>query len=492
MKIREHMERFLLYALTKKEGESYMGGLFGVASKSNCTLELFYGVDYHSHLGTRRGGMATYGKNGFSRAIHNIENSPFRTKFERDVDELTGNLGIGCISDYEPQPLLVQSHLGSFAITTVGKINNLEQLLKVVYENGHAHFQEMSGGQINATELVASLICKKETIVEGIQYVQEIIDGSMTLLLMTADGLYAARDRYGRTPLVIGKKENAYCVSFESFAYINLGYSDYKELGPAEIAFITPEEVKTLSAPREEMRICSFLWVYYGYPTSAYEGVNVEQMRYNCGSMLAKRDAGTVEPDVVAGVPDSGVAHAIGYANESKIPYARPFIKYTPTWPRSFMPQNQNQRNLIARMKLIPVKALIENKRLLLIDDSIVRGTQLRETTEFLYQSGAKEVHVRPACPPLLYGCKYLNFSRSKSELDLITRRIILEREGEQADKVLDEYADPKSERYAGLLEAIRKEQNFTTLRYHRLDDLIESIGISPCKLCTFCFNGKE
>ena len=469
-----------------------MGGFFGVASKNNCTLELFYGIDYHSHLGTRRGGMAVCGERGFQRAIHNIENSPFRTKFERDVEEMEGNLGIGCISDYEPQPLLIQSHLGSFAITTVGKINNMDELLRYVYENGNTHFQEMSSGQVNATELVASLICKKDSIVEGIQYVQEIVDGSMTLLLMTKEGLYAARDRYGRTPLVIGHKDDAYCVSFESFAYINLGYSDYKELGPAEIVFIDPDGVKTLSEPKKEMRICSFLWVYYGYPTSSYEGVNVEEMRYKCGSMLAKRDEGTISPDIVAGVPDSGIAHAIGYANESGIPYARPFIKYTPTWPRSFMPTHQSQGNLIARMKLIPVKALIQNKKLLLIDDSIVRGTQLRETTEFLYASGAKEVHVRPACPPLLYGCKYLNFSRSKSEMDLITRRIIKEREGNVTQEVLDEYADPCSKRYEEMLEAVRKEQNFTTLRYHRLDDLEESIGISPCKLCTYCFNGKE
>ncbi len=470
-----------------------MGGFFGVASKNDCVLELFYGVDYHSHLGTRRGGMATHGKAGFNRAIHNIENSPFRTKFERDVEEMEGNLGIGCISDFEPQPLLIQSHLGSFAITTVGKINNFDELLGRVYKDGHSHFQEMSGGQVNATELVASLICKKPTIVEGIQYVQEIIDGSMTLLLMTEDGLYAARDRYGRTPLAIGHKEDAYCVSFESFAYINLGYSDYKELGPGEIAFITPEGVETLSAPKEEMKICSFLWVYYGYPTSSYEGVNVEEMRYKCGSMLAKRDGDSVHPDVIAGVPDSGIAHAIGYANEAGIPYARPFIKYTPTWPRSFMPQNQSQRNLIARMKLIPVPALIEDKKILLIDDSIVRGHQLRETTEFLYNSGAKEVHVRPACPPLLYGCKYLNFSRSKSELELITRRVIKEQEGEDCpQEVLDEYADPCSCRYAKLIEEIRKRQNFTTLRYHRLDDLIASIGIEPCKLCTYCFDGKE
>ena len=428
-----------------------MGGFFGVAAKTDCILDLFYGVDYHSHLGTRRGGMATFGKGGFHRAIHNIENSPFRTKFERDVEEMKGNIGIGCISDFEPQPLLIQSHLGSFAITTVGKINNLDALLNIVYENGHTHFQEMSGGQINATELVASLICKKETIVEGIRYVQEIIDGSMTMLIMTNEGIYAARDRYGRTPLMVGKKEDAYCVSFESFAYMSMGYSDYKELGPAEIVYITPESVEVVSEAKKDMKICSFLWVYYGYPTSSYEGVNVEEMRYKCGSMLAKRDKGTIEPDVVAGVPDSGIAHAIGYANESGYRYARPFIKYTPTWSRSFMPTNQAQREKVARMKLIPVPSLIEDKRLLLIDDSIVRGTQLRETTEFLYNSGAKEVHVRPACPPLLYGCKYLNFSRSKSELDLITRRIILEREGENAEKVLGEYADPNSDRYAAM-----------------------------------------
>ena len=408
-----------------------MGGFFGVASKRDCVLELFYGVDYHSHLGTRRGGMATFGEDGFNRAIHNIENSPFRTKFDRDVGEMKGNIGIGCISDFEPQPLLICSRLGSFAITTVGKVNNYEELLRQLYDNARSHFQEMTNGQVNVTELIAALICEKDSIVEGIEYVQDIVEGSMTLLLMTKDGIYAARDRYGRTPLVVGHKEDAYCVSFESHAYINLGYRDYKELGPSEIAYITPEGVETLREPRKEMRICSFLWVYYGYPTSAYEGVNVEEMRYKCGSMLAKRDGDSVHPDVVAGVPDSGIAHAIGYANESGIPYARPFIKYTPTWPRSFMPSNQDQRNLIARMKLIPVQALIENKKLLLIDDSIVRGTQLRETTEFLYNSGAKEVHVRPACPPLLYGCKYLNFSRSKSEMELITRQMIKKREGE-------------------------------------------------------------
>ncbi len=469
-----------------------MGGIFGVAAKKNCTLELFYGIDYHSHLGTRRGGMATYGPEGFNRAIHNIENSPFRTKFERDVEEMKGHMGIGCISDYEPQPLLIQSHLGSFAIVTVGKINNFRALLDKLYASGNSHFQEMSSGQVNATELVASMICQRDSLVDGIRYVQEMVDGSMTMLLLTKNGIYAARDRFGRTPLIVGQKEDAYCISFENFAYINLGYSDYKELGPGEIVLVTPEGVKQLAPPGDKMRICSFLWVYYGYPTSSYEGVNVEEMRYKCGSMLAKRDGKEVSADIVAGVPDSGIAHAIGYANESRIPFARPFIKYTPTWPRSFMPTNQEQRNLIARMKLIPVKALIEKKRLLLIDDSIVRGTQLRETTEFLYQSGAKEVHVRPACPPILFGCKYLNFSRSQSDLDLISRRVILEREGEHADSTLGEYADPESERYECMCQEICKKQNFTSLRYHRLDDMVESIGLPKCKLCTYCFDGKE
>ena len=470
-----------------------MGGFFGVASKNDCVLELFYGVDYHSHLGTRRGGMATYGKAGFNRAIHNIENSPFRTKFDRDVSEMKGHLGIGCISDFEPQPLLIQSHLGSFAVTTVGKVNNYEELLNRLYNNARSHFQEMTNGQINVTELVAALICEKDSILEGIKYVQELVDGSMTMLVMTKEGIYAARDRYGRTPLVVGHKTDAYCVSFESHAYINLGYTDYKVLGPAEVVYVTPEGVEVLCKPQEEMKICSFLWVYYGYPTSSYEGVNVEEMRYKCGSMLAKRDGNSVRPDIVAGVPDSGIAHAIGYANESGIPYARPFIKYTPTWPRSFMPTNQSQRNLIARMKLIPVHALIENKKLLLIDDSIVRGTQLRETTEFLYQSGAKEVHVRPACPPIMYGCKYLNFSRSKSEMELIARQMIKKREGDDVSKeVLEEYSHPCTCRYAQMIEDIRKQQNFTTLRYHRLDDLLTSIGIEPCKVCTYCFDGKE
>ena len=470
-----------------------MGGFFGVASKEACNLDLFYGTDYHSHLGTRRGGMATYGSDGWKRAIHNIENSPFRTKFEKDVDTMKGNIGIGCISDYDPQPILIQSHLGCFGITTVGKINNADQLIRNLYENGHTHFQSMTNGQINSTELVAALICKKDSFVEGIRYVQSVVEGSMTLLLLTENGIYAARDLLGRTPVVIGKKENAYCVSFESFAYINLGYTDYKELGPGEIVYVTPESVETVSPACEKMRICSFLWVYYGYPTSSYEGVGVEEMRYNCGKLLAQRDDHSIDVDIVAGVPDSGIAHAIGYANESGIPYARPFIKYTPTWPRSFMPTTQSQRNLIARMKLIPVHRLIKDKSLLMIDDSIVRGTQLRETTEFLYRNGAKEVHIRPACPPLLYGCKYLNFSRSKSEMDLITRRVIAKREGENvSDKVLADYADPNSTNYKEMLEEIRKELNFTSLKFHRLDDLKASIGISPCKLCTYCWDGKE
>lgn len=467
-----------------------MGGIFGVASKTSCVLDLFFGVDYHSHLGTRRGGMAVYGREGFNRAIHNIENSPFRTKFDKDVEELEGNIGIGCISDNEPQPLLVQSHLGSFAITTVGKINNVDALVQNAYDNGCTHFLEMSGSKINSTELVASLINQKSSITEGLRYVQDMVEGSMTILVMTSNAIYASRDKMGRTPLAIGKKEDAFCVSFECFAYINLGYKDYKELGPGEIVMITPESVETVSKPREKMKICSFLWVYYGYPTSSYEGVNVELMRYNCGKLLAKRDP--ITPDVVAGIPDSGIAHAIGYANESGIPYSRPFIKYTPTWPRSFMPPKQTQRNLIAKMKLIPVEALIRNKKLLLIDDSIVRGTQLRETTEFLYQEGAREVHIRTACPPLMYGCKYLNFSRSGSEMDLITRRVIREREGSNDINMLEDYSNPDSQNYKEMVDAIRQKLNFTTLRYHRLDDMLASIGVEPCKLCTYCFNGKE
>lgn len=468
-----------------------MGGFFGVASREDCVFDLFFGIDYHSHLGTKRGRMVVYGENGFDRSIHNIENAPFRTKFDKDVQEMSGRTGIGCISDYEPQPLLVRSHHGTYAITTVSKINNVKQLSKMLFENGHSHFLEMSGGDINATELIASLINQKENLIEGIRFALDSVEGSVSILLMNEKGIYAARDKYGRTPVVVGKKESAFCISFENFAYKNLGYTDYAELGPGEIAVVTDREYVTLSAPGKDMKICTFLWVYYGYPSSSYEGVSVEQMRYECGRRMARRD--NVKPDIVAGVPDSGTAHAIGYANESGIPFSRPFIKYTPTWPRSFMPTMQSQRNLIARMKLLAVDNLIRGKSLLLIDDSIVRGTQLRETTEFLYQSGAKEVHIRPACPPLLFGCKYLNFSRSSSEMDLITRRVIDRLEGGSVtDEVLREYADPESPKYEKMVEEIRKELNFTSLRFNRMDDMLDSVGIDKCKLCTYCWNGRE
>lgn len=471
-----------------------MGGVFGVASRADCSLDLFFGVDYHSHLGTRRGGLAVLQDDGkIARSIHDIQNSPFRTKFENDINEMHGEIGIGCISDYEPQPLLVHSHLGTFAITTVGVVTNKDELVREVLAGGWTHFLEMSGGEINQTELVVALINHKKTILDGIKYVQEKIKGSMTLLIMTNDGIFGARDKFGRTPLQIGRKDDAFCLSFESHAYINLGYKDYKELGAGEIVFVTADGVEVLQKPQAKMKICTFLWIYYGYPTSCYEGVNVEEMRYNCGKFLARRDKASVKPDCVAGVPDSGTAHAIGYSNEAHIPFTRPFIKYTPTWPRSFMPTNQDQRNLIAHMKLIPVQKLIEGKKILLIDDSIVRGTQLRETTDFLYKSGAKEVHVRPACPPIMFGCKYLNFSRSKSEMDLITRNVIKKLEGENvSDEVLKEYANPDSPKYSAMLEEIRKQLHFTTLRYNRLDDMTESTGIDACKLCTYCWNGEE
>lgn len=468
-----------------------MGGFFGVTSKQDCVFDLFFGIDYHSHLGTRRGGMAVYGENGFNRSIHNIENSPFRTKFDKDVHEMKGKFGIGCISDYEPQPLIIRSHHGTYALTTVSRINNIHELTKKLFENGHAHFLEMSGGDINATELVAALINQKDNLIEGIKYALDSVEGSVSLLLMNEAGIYAARDKHGRTPITIGRKEGAFCASFENFAYKNLGYSDYKELGPGEIVVMTEKNCITLSNPNSDMKICTFLWVYYGYPSSSYEGVSVEKMRYNCGEKMAERD--NVKPDTVAGVPDSGIPHAIGYANKSGIPFSRPFIKYTPTWPRSFMPTIQTQRNLIAKMKLLAVDELIRDKSLLLIDDSIVRGTQLRETTEFLYQSGAKEVHIRPACPPLLYGCKYLNFSRSSSEMDLITRRVIARLEnGNVTDEVLKEYADPESEKYERMVEEIRKELNFTSLRFNRLDDMLEAVGIDKDKMCTYCWNGQE
>lgn len=462
-----------------------------MAAKEDCIFDLFFGTDYHSHLGTRRAGMAVYSREeGYNRAIHNIENAPFRTKFDKDINEMRGSLGIGCISDYEPQPLIVRSHHGTYAITTVGKINNSAKLINELFSKGHSHFLEMSGGDINATELVASIVNQKDNLVEGIRYAQEVIEGSMTILILTPKGIYAARDRLGRTPISVGKKEGAYCVSFESFAFLNLGYTLDRELGPGEIAVVTPEGARTLVNPGKDMKICTFLWIYYGYPSSSYEGISVEQMRYNCGAKLAERDH--VQPDIVAGVPDSGTAHAIGYANRSGIPFSRPFIKYTPTWPRSFMPTIQTQRNLIAKMKLIPVHDLIENKSLLLIDDSIVRGTQLRETTEFLYQSGAKEVHIRPACPPLLFGCKFLNFSRSSSEMDLITRRVLKEMEEDDRKIDLKRYVDPDTTEYGEMVEQIREKLNFTSLRFHRLDDMIASVGIDEEKLCTYCWSGVE
>ncbi len=467
-----------------------MGGFFGVVSKTDCVFDLFFGTDYHSHLGTKRGGLAVYGETGFNRAIHNIENSPFRTKFERDVDEMHGTSGIGCISDNEPQPLIVRSHLGNFALTTVGRINNADDLVREALDAGTVHFLEMSGGNINPTELAASLINQKDTLEEGIRYAQSRIDGSLSLLLLTPEGLYAARDAMGRTPVVIGKKEGAHCATFESSAFLNLGYVNERELGPGEVVFLTADSVETRVAPGEQMKICTFMWVYYGYPTSSYEGVNVEEMRCRCGEMLAQRD--NIDADSVAGIPDSGTAHAIGYANRAGIPFSRPFIKYTPTWPRSFMPQKQSQRNLIAHMKLIPVDTLIRDKRLILIDDSLVRGTQMRETAEFLYNSGAKEVHIRAACPPVMFGCQYLNFSRSTSEMDLIARRTIARLEGDAAEEKLSLYTDPDTPEYAAMVEEIRKELKFTSLKYQRLDDMIEATGLSPCRFCTYCWTGKK
>ncbi len=471
-----------------------MGGFFASCLKEDCVFDLFFGTDYHSHLGTRRAGMAVYGKDGFNRAIHNIENSPFRTKFDKDVEEMEGNMGIGAISDYEPQPLIVRSHHGTFAIVTVGRINNMDALVDVLLKRPGNQFLEMSGGDINATELVAALINEEDNIVDGIQHAQNAIDGSMTMLILTQKGIYLARDKYGRTPLVIGKKDTGFCASFEAFAYLNIGYEDYRELGPGEIAVMTAESVTTLMDPGKKMKICTFLWVYYGYPASSYEGVSVEGMRTRCGSLLARRDGMTKDDiDAVAGVPDSGTAHAVGYANESGVPFSRPFIKYTPTWPRSFMPTMQTKRDLIAKMKLIPVHELIDHKKLLLIDDSIVRGTQLRETTEFLYHSGAKEVHVRPACPPIMFGCKYINFSRSTSEMELIARRIIAHEEGDEVERsVLTDYANPDSDRYNKMLDGICNEMGFTSLKFNRLDDMIEAVGLDREQLCTYCWDGRE
>ncbi len=471
-----------------------MGGFFGVATKHDCVFDLFFGIDYHSHLGTRRGGMSIYeeGSKGIQRAIHNIENSPFRTKFDKDQQVMHGKYGIGCISDYEPQPLTVRSHHGTFALTTVSKINNADALIKEILESDHGHFMEMGDGDVNATELIAALINQKDNLIDGIAHALEAVEGSVSLLLMNEKGIFCARDNKGRTPVTIGHKQDAFCVSFENYAYKNLGYSDYKELGPGEICCINENNCVTLRSPGKDMKICTFLWVYYGYSPASYEGLSVEQMRYNNGAAMAKRD--DVKADIVAGVPDSGTAHAIGYATESGIPFSRPFIKYTPTWPRSFMPTMQSQRNLIAKMKMLAVEDLIKDKSMVLIDDSIVRGTQLRETTEYLFNAGAKEVHIRPACPPLVYGCKYLNFSRSNSEMELITRRVIERLEnGNVTDEVLTEYTNPDSPKYEAMVEEIRKELHFTSLRFNRLDDMLDACkGIDKCNLCTYCWNGKE
>lgn len=471
-----------------------MGGFFGAVLKEDCVFDLFYGTDYHSHLGTRRAGLALYGKDGFNRAIHNIENSPFRTKFSGDVQEMEGMMGIGCISDYDPQPLIVRSHHGTYAICTIGKINNTEEIVEKIFSNSNGHFLEMSGNEINKTELVAAVINQKDNLIEGIQLAQELIDGSMSIMLLTPKGIYCARDKLGRTPILIGKKEEGFCASFESFAYQKLGYTDYKELGPGEIVVMTPDLVSVLARPGKKMRICTFLWTYYGYPPSKYEGVTVEAMRYRCGEHMARRDFLTADDiDTVAGVPDSGLAHAIGYSNESKVPYSRPFIKYTPTWPRSFMPTMQAKRNLIAKMKLIPVQELIQGKRLLLIDDSIVRGTQLRETSDFLYESGAKEVHVRPACPPILFGCKYIAFSRATGDMELIARRIIAEEEGSSINReILEDYANPDSDRYHKMVDRMCEKMNFSSLAFNRMDDMIKAVGLPEDCLCTYCWNGKE
>ena len=467
-----------------------MGGFFGAASQTDCVFDLFFGIDYHSHLGTRRAGMAVYSpETGFDKAIHNIENAPFRTKFTTESQSMHGTLGIGCISDYEAQPILVRSHHGTFAITTIGKINNANEIVEDIIGRG-THFFEMQNGEVNPTELVAAIIDQKENFIDGIRYAQEVVDGSLSMLVLTPRGIYAARDKLGRTPVVLGQKEDGYCASFESFAYLNLGYHDLRELGPGEVVVFDADHVQTLVAPGKKMKICTFLWVYYGYPSSSYEGISVESMRYNCGRALARRD--NVHPDIVAGVPDSGVPHAIGFANRSGKPFARPFVKYTPTWPRSFMPVNQDVRNQVAKMKQIPVPELIEGKKLLFVDDSIVRGTQLRETVEFLYESGAAEVHMRSACPPIMYGCKFLNFSRSNSDMELLARKTVQELEGDEGQEHLDEYADGDTERGKCLLHAICEQMGFDSLGFQSLGGMLEAIGIDPEKVCTYCWTGKE
>ena len=474
-----------------------MGGFFGVVSKRDAISDVFFGTDYHSHLGTKRGGMAAYDKEiGLQRDIHKIENSPFRTKFEKVFEEMKGNSAIGCISDTHPQPLLIRSNIGTYAISIVGRINNSEELSESYLLPNGGHFGVMTGGYINSVELVASLINQKESFAEGIKFAQEVIDGSVSMLILKNDGnLIAARDRLGRIPVIVGKNEDGYSVSFEMFAFEKLGYEVERELGPGEIVELTPDEIHQLAKPGKEMKICSFLWTYYGYSNSTYEDVNVELMRYNNGKILAQNDkaAGLAEDiDYVCGVPDSGTPHAIGYANESGVHFARPFIKYTPTWSRSFTPSSQKERSKVAKMKQIPVKQLIDGKKLLFVDDSIVRGTQLKETVDFLYEHGAKAVHMRSACPPIMYGCKYLNFSRGTSDLDLIARRTILELEGEEGFDYIEEYADGNTERGKKLRRTIADKFHFDSLEFQSLDGIIKAIGIDPCKLCTYCWNGKE
>jgi amidophosphoribosyltransferase len=466
-----------------------LGGLFGVVSKESCVMDLYFGTDYHSHLGSSRGGMAVWSGNGFHRSIHNIENVQFRSKFEVDLSAMHGNMGIGSISDNEPQPLTVRSHLGHYAICTVGRINNLNKLVDDIFKKNFIHFLEMSRGEINPTEAVAALIDQEETFKDGILNAQDSIDGSCTMLVLTREGIYASRDRLGRTPLIIGEKDGAYCATFESCALPNLGYKMKYELGPGEIVLINCDGIETVSPPRNKMKICSFMWVYYGYPSSTYEGVNVEIMRNRNGAALARND--NVDLDLVAGIPDSGVAHAIGYSNQSRVPFGRPFIKYSPTWSRSFMPQTQEMRNLVAKMKIMPIIDLIKGKRILFCDDSIVRGTQMKGTVELLYNCDAKEAHIRSACPPYIFNCKYLNFSRSRAEMDLATRRVIKKLEGD-GYKALDEYSNPNTERYHCMVEHIRKQLNFTSLKYQNLTDMLDAIGLPHEKLCTYCWNGKE
>jgi amidophosphoribosyltransferase len=466
-----------------------MGGFFGVASKTDCVADLFYGTDYHSHLGTMRGGMATWNPSGIVRFIHDITNSQFRGKFEDDLEKMHGSVGIGVISDYEDQPLIISSHLGAYALVTVGRILNLDELAAEAFRGRTTHFSEMGGSGINPTELAATLINRGDSFADGIRLAQEAIKGSCSLLLLADGAIYAARDRLGRTPVVIGRKPGAYAATMETCAFPNLDYEVDRYLGPGEVVRMTPDGVETLKAPGEEMQICAFLWVYYGYPASCYEGINVEEARNRCGEALARSD--NREIDLAAGIPDSGTGHAIGYANGSGIPYGRPFVKYTPTWPRSFMPQEQRVRDLVARMKLIPIRELIRGKRVLFCEDSIVRGTQLRDTIRRLYDCGATEVHMRPACPPLVYGCKFLNFSRSKSELDLAARKAIKELEGDD-DAHLDDYADPASERHAVMVERIRQELGLTSLKYQKLGDLVAAIGLPKCRLCTYCWDGAE